>query len=215
MYKTFSASDMSCGEITKNRAGGNQVVMMHGNKKGNVVIQTPIVSVPFGLSEFTPDGGSDPRYSIDISFKGYTEDTKVNKFLQVMKAMDEHMIELGVQNCVKWFGKSFSRDVIGELYRPLVKESKQPEKYAPTMKCKIRSISGALRMEAFNNDRTPLNVVDNFQAGSFVKFILEFSPIWFVNKQFGITLNIVQMEVVRLPVGRLSGFAFIDEEDDV
>lgn len=215
MYKAFSATDMSCGEMTKNRSGGNQVILMHDNKRRNVLIQTPIVSVPFGLSEFTPDGASEPRYSIDISFKGHAEDEKVNKFMQVMREMDEHMVELGVQNSVKWFGKPLSKNVIEELYRPLVKASKQPEKYAHTMKCKIRSIMGGkdLRMEAFNKDRTPLDVVRDFQAGSSVKFILEFSPIWFVNKQFGVTLNIVQMEVSKLPAGRLTGFAFIDEDE--
>jgi hypothetical protein len=214
MYKTFNATTMSCCELVKNRAGGNQVMMMHNNKRGNVLIQTPNVSIPFGLSEYTPDNGSGPKYSIDISFKGYEGDSKIKKLMEVMRTMDTHLIDMGVLNSVKWFGKTMSKEVICELYRPLVKESKQPEKYAPTLKCKIRTFGDTMRMEAFHKDRTSFDVVKDLQAGSSVKLILEFSPIWFVNKQFGITLNIVQMEVVQLPTGRLTGFAFIDEDGD-
>lgn len=213
MYKVFAPTQMTCGELSKNKAGGNQVVMSYGGKRGNVMIQTPVVSVPFGLSEYLPEGGSEPRYSIDLSYKGYEGDARVNTFLQVMKAMDDHMIDEGVKNSATWFGKTLSREVIAELYRPLVKDSKQPEKYAPTMKCKIRTSGTSLRMEAFHKDRTPFDVLNAFQPGSSVKCILEFSPIWFVNKQYGITLNVVQMEVTKLPEGRLKGFAFLEDDE--
>jgi hypothetical protein len=65
-----------------------------------------------------------------------------------------------------------------------------------------------MNVEAFDNKRNRFDMAD-FQSGSSVKCIVDFAPIWFVNKQFGVTLNIVS-----LPVGKLQGFAFHNESDD-
>ena len=209
MYKNFDASKLAVGELSKNRAGGNQVSLMYDERKGNIILQTPVVSVPFGLSEYVPDG-SDPKYSIDISFKGHEDNSRTAAFKRIMEDVDEHMISLGVLNSRKWFaGKALSREVVEELYRPLVKPSKQPEKYAPTLKCKIRSLSN---LDAFTKERQPFDI-NMLQMGSTVKLILEFSPVWFVNKQFGVTLNILQLEINTIPENKLSGFAFIDEDE--
>lgn len=211
MYKRFDASKMTCGTVNKNRAGGNQVPLLYNEKRGSIMIQTPVMRAPFGLSEFMPDNGTgEAKYSIDVSFSGYQEDAKIAKFMQVVKAVDEHMVTMGVEHSVEWFGKKMSREVVEELYRPLIKESKQPEKYAPTCKCKIRSIH---KVDAFTKEREPFSVAD-LQPGSSIKMILEFAPIWFVNKQFGVTLNILQLEFTEAPAGKLDGFSFVMDDDE-
>lgn len=214
MYTKFDANALICGELTKNRAGGNQVSLKYDDNK-RIILQTPVVAVPFGLSEFTPDNNSGPvKYSIDLSFKGYDTNPKVYQFMMLMKQIDQKMIDIAVENSKTWFNKQMSREIVEELYRPLIKESKMPEKYAPTMKIKIRpSKNGeAFDMEAFTSDRKPFDMTE-FQAGSTVKCIVDFSPVWFVNKQFGLTLNLMQMEVVSLPTGKLQGFAFQSDDD--
>ena len=210
MYKNFDASKLSCGAVSKNRAGGNQVPLLYDGKRGSIMLQTPVVAAPFGLSEYTPDNGSEPKYSIDVSFKGFEENDKISALLNTVKCIDNHMIDMGVENSQEWFGKTMSRAVVEELYRPLVKESKQPEKYAPTLKCKIRSID---KLTSFTKNREAFDVTD-LQPGSTVKTILEFAPVWFVNKQFGVTLTILQLEMNTPPVGKLAGFSFVDDEDD-
>lgn len=210
MYKNFDASKLSCGAVSKNRAGGNQVPLLYDGKRGSIMLQTPVVAAPFGLSEYTPDNGSEPKYSIDVSFKGFEENDKISALLNTVKCIDNHMIDMGVENSQEWFGKTMSRAVVEELYRPLVKESKQPEKYAPTLKCKIRSID---KLTSFTKNREAFDVTD-LQPGSTVKMILEFAPVWFVNKQFGVTLTILQLEMNTPPVGKLAGFSFVDDEDD-
>jgi hypothetical protein len=209
MYKNFDASKISCGVVNKNRAGGNQVSLMYNEKRGNIIIQTPTMRAPFGLSEYVPENGGEPKYSIDASFNGYSDDPKIRMFLDVVKAIDEHMVAIGVEHSVEWFGKKMSREVVEELYRPLIKESKEPEKYAPTCKCKIRDIH---KVEAFTKNREPYSVSD-LLPGSSIRMILEFSPIWFVNKQFGVTLNLIQFEFLEAPAGKLDGFSFVDDDD--
>lgn len=215
MYKNFDSHALACGELTKNRAGGNQVALKYNENK-QIIMQTPIMSAPFGLSEYTPENGSGPvKYSLDLSFKGYDENIKLSQFLKTLADIDNQMIDLAVTNSRIWFGKQMSPEVVKELYRPLVKESKNPEKYAPTIKFKIRpsrTMDGHFNLEAFTSNRETFNMSD-FQPGSSVKCIVEFSPIWFVNKQFGITLNLMQLEVTSLPIGKLQGFAFQDEDE--
>jgi hypothetical protein len=211
MYKNFDASALSCGFVSKNRAGGNQVPLLYDGKMGGILLQTPVVAAPFGLSEYVPDNGSEPKYSIDVSFKGHDDgNSKINAFLNTIQNIDNHMISMGVANSQEWFGKTMSRAVVEELYRPLVKASKQPDKYAPTLKCKIRSID---KISSFTKNREVFHITD-LQPGSTVKMILEFAPIWFVNKQFGVTLSILQLEMNTPPVGKLTGFSFVDDEEE-
>ena len=209
MYKNFDATQMSCGLVNKNRAGGNQVPLLYNGNRANILLQTPVMKAPFGLSEYMPENGGESKYSIDVSFNGYTDDSKIRTFLDVLKAVDEHMVNMGVEHSVEWFGKKMSREVVAELYRPLVKESKQPEKYAPVCKCKIRNVQ---KVDAFTKDREPYSVSD-LLPGSTIRSILEFAPIWFVNKQFGLTLNLLQLEFVEAPVGKLDGFSFVEDDE--
>lgn len=216
LYKNFDASKLVCGEQTKNKAGGNQVFLLYDGGK-RIIMQTPTMSVPFGVSEYVPENNSGPtKYSLDASFKGVPDDMRLNRFLETARSIDTRMIDLAVENSKAWFGKQMSREVVEELYRPLVKLSKTPEKYAPTIKYKIRPArdgGAGMNVEAFNHKREPFDMGD-FQSGSSVKCIVDFAPIWFVNKQFGVTLSIVQLEVVSLPVGKLQGFAFANDSDD-
>jgi hypothetical protein len=208
LYKNFDASAVSCGDLTKNKAGGNQVTLLYQGNKQRIMLQTPAMSAPFGVSEYVPENNVGPiKYSLDVSFKG--TDPKIQSFYEKIQQMDQRMIDLAVENSPAWFGKKMSKEVVEELYRPLIKPSKQPDKYAPTMKFKIRALE---TVEAFDKDRERFDMV-NFQSGSTVKCIVDFAPVWFVNKQFGLTMTVNQLAVESTPAGKLHGFAFQNESD--
>jgi hypothetical protein len=214
LYKNFDKSMFTPGEMSKNKAGGNQVQLKYNNDK-RIIIQLPCMTVPFGISEYTPENNTGPvKYSLDLSFRGYDEDSKIKKWLEIMTNLDCHMIDMAVDNSPLWFGKKMSREVVEELYRPLLKHSKDPVKYAPTMKLKIRTkIDNTMNVDVFNKDRSSFDI-NTLLPGSSVKCIADFAPVWFVNKQFGVTLSLIQMEVVSAPQGKLVGFAFQDDDDD-
>ena len=218
MHTKFDANALTCGECTKNRAGGNQVSLLYNNNR-RIVVQTPMLFAPFGLSEYVPENNAGPiKYSIDLSFKGYDTDPNTKQFMDTIRSIDEKMVSLAVENSKTWFGKQMSKEIVEELYRPLVKESKQPDKYAPTLKLKIRPSRNSSDpfgdIQAFTSEKEPFNMKD-FQSGTGVKCIIDFSPVWFVNKQFGLTLNLVQLEIKSTPVGKLNGFAFQSDDDDL
>jgi hypothetical protein len=217
LYKNFDVNALSPCEVMKNKSGGNQVSLKYKDSR-RIILQVPAMNAPFGLSEYVPassaDGGS-VKYSIDFSFKGHEEDSKIASFMKVMQDLDEYMITLGVNHSESWFGKKMSSEVVRELYRPIVKASKQPEKYAPTIKMKIRTRpdTNAIVVDAYNHDRTEFDITA-FQPGTNAKCIVDFAPIWFVNKQFGLTMTVLQLEVVSVPQNKLVGFAFQNDDDD-
>jgi hypothetical protein len=49
--------------------------------------------------------------------------------------------------------------------------------------------------------------------GTTFKAIIELSAVWFINRQFGCTWRIAQMQILSRP-DKLTGFAFKTEDDE-
>tara|TARA_Y100000816_G_C26082594_1_gene570817 strand:+ start:202 stop:897 length:696 start_codon:yes stop_codon:yes gene_type:complete len=213
----FDSSKLVATPATKNKQGSLSVHLNYNSDNGTekkISLQTPKMICPFGMSEFPTEYG--PKYSIDVSFSEKNSDTSVEQFYDTLKSIDEFMIETAHQNSKEWFGKQMSKEVIEELYRPLVKPGKErkdnpEERYPDTVKFKIRTLQGRKNVEAYTEQKQPTNI-DNLKAGSRIKCIVEFSPIWFVNKNFGLTLNLLQT-VLSKP-DKISGFSFDDSDDE-
>ena len=180
--------ELKYGTMYKNKLGGQHCIVFD-----KMFIQTPTMKMPFGLSEYIHDQG-DIKYSIDLSFQDMDTNDRVHNMKTYLDTIDQNMIMMAEQNSQIWFGKQMSKDVISELYKPIVKESKQPEKYAPTFKLKIRNVNDVL---VFQNKETV--DIDTIKPGSYVRVIYEWSPVWFVNKQFGITAVAKQIDVCSTP----------------
>lgn len=214
MYSKFEPTSIVPQAAVKNKLGGQSIPLKY-NGESSYMIQLPVVSVPFGISEYTPDAGP-TKYSIELSFKGHEENPKIKKFMDMIEQIDKHMIELAVANSSTWFGKKMSKEVVEELYRPLIKPSKQPEKYAPTLKAKIRSSrtdENKLDVHAVTTENTPFDM-STIIPGTTMKAIVDIAPIWFVNKQFGTTLTLLAAEIHHVPIRQWDTFAFQDDEDD-
>lgn len=202
LYKCFNAENIAAENMGKNRMGGNQVMLSYlGNK--SIAMQLPSMLVPFGLQEYSPaDNPAAVKLSIDLSFRQLApDDQRVGVFKALIRKIDERMLDLACENSVIWFGKQLTKQILRELYRPLEKQSKQPEKYDPTLKIKIRALDGDMR--------------EDFKAGTTVKTIVEFAPVWFLNRQFGVNVTLVNYEVVLRSMQRPSRvFDFVQDDDE-
>ena len=157
--KNLDVSQIKFGDVQKNKMGGNVVYLQYGNSK-RLTIQTPMMSCPFGVSCYVDEKTGNKKYSLDVSFKGADEDPKVKLFLEKMQELDEYLVDQCSKNSKEWLGKNQKKEVVEALYRPLVKPSKDPEKYAPTMKSKIlTNQNDEFQVEAFKygKSRTPFN----------------------------------------------------------
>lgn len=209
-YSVFDPINISCDQVTKNKAGGNIVYLKYFDQK-KMNIQTPYMVSPFGLSTFNDESTGVVKYSVDMSFKGMNEDPKVKEFHDKMCQFDNYMIEKAVENSKEWFGKKYNKEVVSELYRPLVKEAKDPSKYAPTIKYKIRSNADKLNVEAWDEKKNSFDM-NLFAPGCKARAIIEVSSIWFVNKQFGCTFTLLQCQVSKPE--KIQGFSFQPDSDE-
>lgn len=210
--KNFNSSDLICEAPKTNALGGKVVYLKHNGQK-RITIQTPLMSVPFGLSTYTDEKTGITKYSIDMSFKGMDADPKINTLHDKMQELDSHILNLAEQNSKEWLGKKMSKEVVEALYRPIVKQSKDPEKYAPTMKMKITNLtSGEMNVEAYNTKREKIDIKQELTQGARIRCLMECSSIWFVNKQFGVSWRLVQAEIHK--PDKISGFSFMEDSDD-
>ena len=211
--KNFDCDKLGFDDLKLNSNGGKVVYMKYDGQQ-RLTMQTPKLTTPFGMSEYRDDKTGIVKYSIDVSFKGSNDDSKIQTFYDKMAVIDSKIVDIAVENSKEWFGKKMKKEIVEELYRPLVKQSKDPEKYAPTMKFKIQNNNkDELMIETFDDTRQPVDIMDALKPGSKVRGIIECSSIWFVNKQFGVTWRAVQLEITKSD--KLSGFSFVAEEDEV
>lgn len=214
LYSTFNPAELQFGALEKNKKGGKMVGLSAAgpDTRRRVVIQTPVVAVPFGVTPYQEaTTGEIQSYSIDISFRNADSDPRIADFLARMRALDDVMLDTAVKHSKEWFGKAMSKDVVKEFIRKMVKESANGQ-YPPVMKVKVPTVGGQPTSQFYDENRQPVGI-DYITKGSTVKMILELSPVWFVNKNFGVTWRLVQAAVVSRP-RRLDTYAFADDGED-
>jgi len=201
------------GAVEKNKMGGKFVPIVDENgQKLRLTIQTPALSLPFGVSAYRERPDADvTNYSVDVSFRGMDKDPKIANFLDRIRELDNHMLDSAVLHSKEWYGgKQKSREVLEDSYRKLTKE--HPEgTYAPVMKIKIPIQNGKPNCSFFDVDKKPI-ALDDIPKGATVKVICEVTQVWFVGSSWGITWRALQVLVVSKPE-RLGEFAFQDDED--
>lgn len=211
LYSSFNPSNLRFGSVEKNKKGGRLVNVYDPSSNGPMLIQSPPCRLPFGVSAYTdPISGSIQSYSLDLSFSGADTDSKMACFLEKMTEMDQLIRDTAVANSQAWFGKAHQADFLEELYRPLVKPPSD-KKYAPTLKTKISVSGGEPNVLVFDTNKKPC-LLSDIPKGAVVRAIFQIGSVWFVSKNYGITLRVVQVGIVSLPTTISNTFSFVDEE---
>lgn len=195
-------------QVDKNKRGG-KIVYING-PSGRVVLQTPTMSLPFGVTPYDVNGDIQ-SYSVELSFRGCDADPKLQDFLDKVRDLDEHMIDMATQHSESWFGKKLTREMVAEFYRRILND-KNPE-YPPFIKLKVGlGMNGEPNAQFYDENRQRVGI-EYLTKGSQVKVIFEISSVWFVNRTFGTTFRISQAAVVNKP-NRLQEYAFCEEEEE-
>lgn len=209
LYSNFDPKLINFDPITRNKKGGKMCYMSYGPTKKRIFLQTPPnMACPFGVGQYVADNG-DISYSIDVAFRDLDTDPKMKLMYDKMAALNEVMLNQAVKNSAEWLGKAMSKDVVAEFYRSLIKDPKDP-KYSPTMKIKIPMSNGQPTADIFTEDKEKTNL-DYVTKGSTVRCLVELKAVWFVNKTFGCTWQLVQAGVTTRPQ-KFSGWAFKEDE---
>ncbi len=207
LYKNFEPALINFDPPALNKNKGKVVYLSYGPAQARIFLQTPKLSAPFGVSTFVDEKTGQVVESVDLSFKGMDTDPTVKLFHDKMMSLNETILSKGVKESAQWLGKAMSRDVISEFYRSVVKEPKDP-KYSPTMKVKVSPMAPP---EVYNENREKVGL-DYVDKGSTVRAIIALRSVWFVNKTFGVTWQLVQLAVIDRPQV-FKTFSFLPEDE--
>ena len=205
MFNTFDPSALVFSDMKRNASGGKTVYI---KRTGGVaaLFELPELRAPFGLSSYTDTKTNKTSYSVDLSL----DNKEVAEFFS---SMEKVVLEKVVSHCEEYLGKTYSREVIqSALFKSCVRESKEPDKYAPTLKLKVLvDKNGGFVPTSYDSQRQPIPL-DQIQKGQRVRTIVDVNQIWIVDNKFGITVRLMQL--MAFPVNTLPECAFSGVDDD-
>jgi hypothetical protein len=215
---SFSTSKVTFSPVKTLDSGGKQAYLNYDGRP--LVMQIGPLETPFGLSIF--DKAGPPKYSVDLKLRGYDDpvsNPKVATIYNALHALDEYMLDQGVKNSKAWFKGDKSREVLAELYTPVVKFSKDADgnikPYPPTIKVALKQRDGKFETQVYDDKKRPLTDVplaDVLVKGAVLTTLIQCTGVWFAGGKFGISWKAIQIRADKVP-DSIRGFAFLDDGD--
>ena len=205
-------------------SGGKMAYLNYGDAR-SLVVQTPSLPSPFGLSVF--DKAGPPKYSVDLAMRGYQENPKVKAFYEALHSLDEFMIDQGVKNSKLWFKSDMKRDVVTAFYTPCVRFGKDKDgnqtSYPPNIKIQLKRKRDNSAFECDFYDlkskgdphAQPLKgipIEEMLIKKVEVTALIQCTGVWFAGGKFGVSWKAVQMRLDSVPAG-INGYSFEEEGD--
>lgn len=217
----FKVSNVSFSPVKTLESGGKQAYLNYNN--GPLVMQIGPLETAFGLSVY--DKASPPKYSVDLKLRGYDDPTnhpKTATIYNALNALDEFMLDQGVKNSAAWFKGVKSREVLSELYTPVVRFSVDAEgnrkPYPPTLKVQLRKRDDKFEADVYDENKRPINDVpleDIIVKGTVLTTLIQCTGVWFAGGKFGLSWKAIQIRADKVPHSFRGKPAFIDEEGEV
>ena len=200
-FSMIAPEDLSYSEVKQNQMGGQTVYINH--KRDKVRFEVPKGRLPFGLNVQSFDDNP-TKMTIDQSLGKEDAQDELGEWHRWLCKFDQHMINLAHIKSESWFKKPLKPEILEEFYKPCVIKSKN-EKYDPTFKMKM-PVKGDRTTVAIYDDKEQVVGQELVEKGCHVRTIVELQSVWFVNKMFGVTWKVLQLQV--FPLVKFTGFAF-------
>ena len=210
--------DISLLEFSDVRPYGEKAKIVYVNHiKSPIVIQTPLMKAPYGVSGYEQDNGN-IKYSLDLSFG--SENPRVGELREFLDNLDDKILDTSVWKSMDWFKKkSQSRAVSDALFTRSVKLATEngeiTDKYPPTFKMKIAKYDEKFKPLIFNNKREQLenDFVSLVQKGQKMTAIVKLNGIWLAGGKFGLVWDLQQVKLN--PRENIAEYAFNDDDDEI
>lgn len=208
-FGDFRPSDIQFDAVSKTKKGAKLIKLFYGASNDRILIQTPILRLPFGLSQYEEANGP-PSLSFDASLDQERDD--VVMFVEVLRQIEQIVVAHCKHLVRELFGNNTSPELVESLFKSPMRPSSQPDKYPPLLKIKVPDYVTADEKHPhwYNSNHEEICIEDFRGANSEVKFIINLSSIWFVNKSFGISCKLWQACLVRAPT--ISKYGFHDDD---
>jgi len=216
--KNVDISKITYNDVKSQDSGAKSVYMKY-DTSDRLIIQIPKMNAPFGMSKYNMgekvESGELEKYSLQVSLK--EENKSIENFIKFLKDLDNKIINDGVENSRAWFKKSYTHEILKELYTPLVICPKDKEtgeitdKYPPNFKLTVPVRDGSIICDCYNTDGEKLEL-SNIPKGSKVGAIIQCQGIWMAGSKFGCSWKVIQLSVTQPE--SFTGYCFSDDEDE-
>lgn len=224
MPKDFVPARMSYSQPKQLNNGGRTVYVSYFDRP--LVVQTPFMSAPFGVSVWPSDNGGPDKYNIDASFDGKDNNDALRNFFDMLNELDQKVLQDAMENSQLWLKKSYPRiDVIEELYTPTIKYAKDKNtgeisnQYAPKFKMTLPFKDGRFQFKTIDDKKADIDLMDILQSdgrgkGARVRALVSCNSIWVVGKKFGLTWKVRMLEIHTKPRAATLVFQSTGEDEE-
>lgn len=189
-----------------------------GYKGKNLVVQTPLMDMPFGLNLY--DKGDYPKYSVELSFRNMENDKNLQSFYDNLQKFDEKLIDEGVKNQLSWLKKKNQKRAVIEgffnrqIKVPVDKNGDEQPQYPHRMRLKIPVREGKCECEFYDTKRNKLDkpLEDILVKNAKAKVIMQCVGLWVSSSNYMCQWKAVRMEV-DIPAGA-GEIDFLPDTDD-
>ncbi len=219
----FNTDEIVFGKHKPNVNGGYNIELTIGDKSNEILIQTPKMRAPFGIST---DKTNPFKKSLDVSFQGIDINQNIKSFRDMIEKVDNMVIDYAMSNCKTFFKKDLTRDVVSEYYYSGIKISKK-EQYSDTFKFKLlflkpnpeKNLPDGKYITSFwsQGSKSSEGIEQQYtfvDKGDYVVGLIKPQMLWVANRSFGITWVCTQLRIHKQ--AKTSGYAFkkVDSETE-
>ncbi len=212
----FDVKKLTISDIKKLDNGSSQVYINYDGKR--LRVRAPRMPVPYDSGDYQ----GNEKFKVQFSFRDRNSNSKVQAYYDMLKAIDDYVIDQAAKNAGKWFKMAgASRDTLKLFFSESTKFSKDKEgnikDYPPTQSVALKKRNGAFDAEIYDNDKQLMEGVTPVEAlrrGAEVTPVIDAANIWVGDKKFGITWKLHQAVINTPGEGSASGCLIDDDEDE-
>jgi len=214
----FSLSSLKVDPIKKGLDNSPAAIVYINYDNGKLRVQAPRMPIPFDSGDYQGNG----KFKLNLDFRNRTTNPKVQAYYDMLRAIDDFVIDAGVKNSKNWLGlDKVSRETVSALYTKSVRVGKDKEgKDRPPVQSvaiKKNYNTGVFDAVMYDNaDRTIEGVtpMEVLRRGAEVTCILDATSIWVAGGKFGISWKLHQARVDQAAETATSAPAFVDDDDE-
>jgi hypothetical protein len=211
---TFNISDLDITAPKLNKSGGKSANILYKPTKKGLYVNMQVPMLTWGASMFKDQQSGKETYDMAIQFprKDYSS-AETDILLAKFQALEQHIKAEAVKNCMAWFNKKMTPELVDAAWTPMLKYSKDPNSgepdmtKAPTLKIKLPMWENKFNCEIYDpngamlypNDKTTNTPIDLIPKGVNIVAIIQCGGLWFANKAFGCTWRLFQVVVQPKP----------------
>ena len=215
---TFDVKKLSLSDPKKLENSPSSLAYLNYNG-GKLRIQVPQMPIPYDSGDYKDN----QKFKAQLSFRDRTSNPKVQKYYEMLQAIDNFVMDHATKNAGKWFRTpGASREMVARDYTASIRVSKDkegnPKDYPPTQSVALKKArgSGSFETALYDEKKRRLEGVlptDVLRRGAEISSIVDCGGVWIVNTKFGLNWKLTQARIDVPAEGADAGCIIADEDE--